>query len=441
MIRRILFTIFLTGLVAASDQIPGAVQQRPVLLRNGTIHTVVGAVLPRTDILFRDGKISAIGKNLKAFPEFEVIDISGKQVYPGLIAASTPLGLVEIDEVRATVDITEVGDLNPNIIANRAYNPDSEAIPVTRSNGVLLANVTPQGTLLAGQSSLMQLDGWTWEDATLSESSGMHLTWPAVSAKPWVPDGKTVSERLQAGVEKIRLVDDLLADARAYERIRTAETAGQRTASQKRDLRLESLLPVIQSRMPVFIHAHEAAQIEQAVNWSRRQGLKMILVGGHDAALLTGLLKSNNIPVILESVLVLPLKRQDGYDQLYRTPLALHQAGIRFALAASPNGFDAPHQRNLPYEAGMAAAFGLPATAALRAITLGPAEILGVADRVGSLAVGKDATLFIADGDILDIRTQVEQAWIQGRRVDLDDRHKQLYRKYREKYRQMGILE
>lgn len=440
MVNRILFWLVLTGLVFANDQIPGPPQSVPILLRGGYLHTVSGPDLADFDILFIDGKITAIDRNLEAFPNYEIHDIRGRHVYPGLIAASTTLGLVEIAAVRATSDYAETGDLNPNIIANRAYNTDSESIPVTRSNGILLAHVTPQSGLIGGQSSLMMLDGWSWEDATLIESVGMHVFWPSIKYQKKNSDSKKKEDPVAEAEARIAEISKLLSDARAYQRTLQAEKSGRRIKQQPRDLRLASLQPVIAGRQPLFIHARSAIQIEQAINWTRREGLKMVLVGGHDLYPVMDLLGKYEIPVIIESLQILPLHRHDHYDQVFSLPVALHQAGIRFAISGSASAFEAPHQRNLPFEAAQALPFGLPRDMALRSITLSAAEILGADDRVGSLEIGKDATLIVTDGDILEISTQVIKAWIQGRRVDLDNRHEQLYRKYREKYRQLGEL-
>ncbi len=424
----------------ASDQIPAAAQKNPVLLRGGILHTVSGGIL-NSDILFREGKIAAIGNAIETFPYYEIIDIKGKHVYPGLLAASTSLGLVEIDAVRATLDYTEVGPLNPNVVAGLAYNPDSESIPVTRSNGILLANVTQQSGFLAGQSSLMMLDGWTHEEATLELVVGMNLFWPT-EKNAWGQYSpqqlKKVRENNEQKLEKLNL---LFEQARAYRKVMKAEKSGKRLKSQKHDLKLDSLIPVLDKKIPLLVHANMAREIEAAINWGLQQNVRIVIVGGHDAAMVVDLLVENDIPVIYKKVLALPVKRHDSYDQVYATPAELHAAGVKVAISGANYGFEAPHQRNLPYQAAQAMAFGLPADIALRSITLTPAEILGINDRVGSLSVGKDATLFIANGDILDIRTNVEQAYIRGKKVDMSDRHKQLHAKYREKYRQLGILE
>jgi imidazolonepropionase-like amidohydrolase len=424
----------------ASDQIPAPPQDHPILLQGGTLHTVSGDVLPETDLLFDGGKIVRIEKGIVPEPGMEVIPIHGRHVYPGFIAATTSLGLVEINAVRATRDFAEVGDLNPNVRANVSYNPDSELIPVSRSNGVLLANVTPVSGLISGQSSLMMLDGWTWEEATLQHPTGLHLNWPDMRIRTGPKVKKSKSEQEKERREKLQKIDDLFDQVRAYARMQQA-IPRQARLEQGHDLRLESMIPYVMGEATIFVHANEVQQIAAAVHWAERQGVKIVIVGGRDAWRLVDLLKDHQVPVVYQSVLALPYRRYEDYDQAYKTPAQLYAAGVPFCISSSSSSFAAANLRNLPYHAAMAAAFGLPAEEALRSITLSAAEILGVADRVGSLEAGKDATLFIADGDPLDIRTQVELVFIQGKKIDLSDRHKQLYHKYQEKYRQLGILD
>ncbi|RMF06714.1 MAG: amidohydrolase [Candidatus Neomarinimicrobiota bacterium] len=435
--KRIAWLLLLLNLLRPSDPIPAPPQDHPILLDNGIIHTVTNGTLYGGDLLFDRGRIVRIELEIQPTPEMEVIDVTGKHIYPGLIAADSPLGLVEINAVRATRDFAEVGSVNPNVIANVSYNTDSELIPVTRSNGVLYVNVTPQSGLVSGQSSLMKLDAWTWEEATEASPTGLHIHWPRMTIRTEGKEKKPVEEQEKQRREAIRKLDDLFAEARAYQRL-------QQHASRKdqplRDVKLESLLPYVSGEKPVFVHANEVRQIAAALDWARRQGVKMVLVGGHDAWRLADALQAADVPIIYENVLALPLRRYEDTDQAYATPGLLVRAGCTVAIAASSSPFEAAHQRNLPYHAGLAAAFGLDPEEALRSITLRPAQILGVADRLGSLEAGKLASLFIADGDILEPSSRVEAAWIEGRKLDLRDRHKLLYAKYREKYRQLGIL-
>ncbi len=431
--------LLFTTLVSGSDQIPAPPQSHPILLKGGTLHTVSGDVLKNTDLLFEKGKIIRIERNIRREPDMEVISVRGKHIYPGFIAATTSLGLVEINAVRATRDYAEVGDINPNVRANVSYNPDSELIPVARSNGVLLANVTPLSGIIPGQASLMMLDGWTWEDATLKHPTGLLLNWPNMRIRSGPQIKKSAAEQRKERQKKLQVIDDLFAKARAYAKYHGVNPKPVRYP-EGHDLRLESMIPYVNGEKPIFVQANEVQQIEATVHWADRRKVTIIIVGGRDAWRVTDLLKKYNIPVIYQSVLALPTRRFEDYDQAYKTPRLLYEAGVPFCISGTGSSFATANLRNLPYHAAMAASFGLPKEEALRSITLYPAEILGVSDRVGSLEPGKDATFFIADGDPLDIRTQVEQCYIQGKKIDMSDRHKMLYRKYRQKYKQSGRL-
>ena len=427
--------IFLLRCLFSSDQIPGSNQSHPILIQGGTIHTVSEGSLEGSDLLFENGKIIAIGKNLRLSSETKIINAEGQHLFPGLISAVSTIGLQEIGAVRATRDFAEVGDVNPNVRANVSYNPDSELIPVSRSNGILLALSVPRSGLISGTSSLMMLDGWTWEDATMKHPIGLHLFWPSMNVSKPHGGNKKEKKKPDTRLKSIQKIDDLIQNARAYLQLKDSKSP-----SFKHDLRLEGMLPVILGEIPFFIHANEVRQIEAAVYWSERQNLKMVLVGGKDSWRVTQLLKEKEVPVIYTHVHSLPMRRYEAFDQPFITPLQLFKAGVKFCISNSESSFQTPHIRNLPYHAAKASSYGLPHNEALRSITLSTAEILGVSENVGSLEIGKDATFFISDGDILDIRTQINQAFIKGRSVDLSDRHKMLYSKYRKKYQQKGIL-
>ena len=434
--KHITSIFIIVSYLLSSDQIPAPNQDHPILIQGGTIHTISHGILENADILFVDGKITSVGHNLDIPAEAEIIDASGQHVFPGLISAGSTLGLQEIGAVRATRDYAEVGAVNPNVRANVSYNPDSELIPITRSNGILLALSVPRSGLISGTSSLMMLDGWTWEDATLMHPVGLHLFWPSMNIPKPKPGKQKEKKDKDSRLKSIQKIDDLIQESRAYAQLKVTGSP-----SFKHDLRLEGMLPMISGEIPVFIHANEVQQIEAAVYWAERQSVKMVLVGGKDSWRVTQLLKDREIPVIYTQTHSTPMRRFEQYDQAFITPSQLYAAGVKFCISNSESPFQTPHIRNLPYHAAKAASYGLSWKEALRSITLSPAEILGVEDQVGSLEASKDATFFIADGDILDIRTQVNMAFIQGRRVDLSDRHKTLYSKYRNKYKQKGILE
>ncbi len=416
----------------ASDQIPAPPQKKPIALVGGTIHTITKGDIANGTIVFDKGKITAIGTNVTVPADAIRIDISGKHVYPSLIEGNSSLGLVEVRAVRATRDYAEVGSINPNVRPEVAINPDSEHFPVTRANGVGLAVTRPTGGVIAGQMAFIMLDGWTWEDMTLKAPVGMWINWPrmTVISAWWMR--QTPEQQRKSMKKNLKRLEKAFEEAKAY--MVAKEAAGAKGVPfHKFDARWEAMIPVLKGELPVFVGADEIKQIRAAVDFADRWKLKMVLVGGADAPLAADLLKRKNIPVVVTPVLRLPSRRDADFDAPFTLPKKLYDAGIPFCIAG---GSRMGNERNLPYHAAKAAAYGLPREEALKAITLYAAQIFGVADRVGSLEVGKDASLFVADGDPLEIPTQVEMLFLQGRKVDLNNKHKTLYLKYKEKYRQ-----
>jgi len=410
--------------VTAHDYIPGAPQTVPILLKGGTLYTVSDGVQETTDLLFENGRITQIARDIVPPENTRVIDVTGKHIYPGLIAAGTKLGLVEIGAVRATVDQTEAGRVNPDVQTHVAYNPDSEIIPTLRSNGIAYAEIAPDGPLLAGRSCLLNLDAWTKEDAAVNLNVGLHLYWPDVAISRGWWEQRSPEKQREAQKKEREELRRAFEDALAY---RTAKAADPNIEV---DSRWEAMRPIFDRTLPVFVHADDCRQIEEAVQFAREFGLRMILVGGREAWKLTELLKQNDIPVLYGYSHALPMRQDDPYDQAFATPRLLREAGVRFGIAILSTW----SARNLAFDAGQAAAFGLDRDAALRAVTLSVAEILGADEKIGSLAVGKNATLVVSDGDILNPLTcRVTQMFIDGREVNLDDKHKELYRKYRAK--------
>jgi imidazolonepropionase-like amidohydrolase len=428
----------LFGHLIASDQIPAPSQDHPIALKGATIHTVSGETISDGIVLFDDGIITSIAKDMALPDETEVIELTGKHVYPGFIAAYSGLGLIEISAVRATLDFAETGDVNPDVRAQVAFNPGSELIPVARANGITLALSVPSGGLISGISALMMMDGWTWEDMAIKSPVGLHVNWPDMRISP--NSKKSEQEQKKERDDQIEKIYQAFANARAYLKAKEAEEH-KGTPYHDTDSRWEAMIPVLKGKIPVFVGANEITQIEAAIDWASEENIKMVLVGGYDAWRVTDLLKERDVPVIITEIHRLPMRRWEGYDTPFILPLKLHEAGIKFCIAGSGSSFDAASERNLPYHAATAAAYGLPKDEALKSVTLYPAQILGVSEQVGSLEVGKDATLIVTDGDPLEIMTQVEMEFIQGREVDLTSRHTQLYEKYLEKYRQMGIIE
>lgn len=418
--------LLLTGFARSHNYVPGEIQKVPIVLKNGDLYTVSRGVLEKTDILFDRGLIAEIGKNLEPPSGAKVIDITGQRVYPGIIAPNSSLGLIEIGAVRGTDDRIEVGSIHPEVKAHTAYNPDSEILPTIRSNGITTALIVPRGGLISGQSSLIHLDGWTKEDAFVRESVGMHISWPSVSIAAALVSSKKLAERRKQ-IDRVRQgLYDAFEQARTYHAARSGET------TIPVDSRSEALSGLFAGKYRLFVQANDLRQIEQAIAFAEEFGLALVLVGGADSWKMAPVLAQKSIPVILRRVQTLPMRADDPYDLTFRTPELLRQAGVRFCLSYSSHS----GTRNLPFEAGRAVAFGLPAEEALRAITLSTAEILGVADELGSLEVGKSATLIVSEGDILDHLThRVTNMFIDGRAVDLNNKHRELFDKYQQKPR------
>ncbi|MFC1583411.1 amidohydrolase family protein [Candidatus Neomarinimicrobiota bacterium] len=432
----LLFLILTATGIGASDQVPAPNQDHPIVLTGGTIHTVSGPVIEGGQILFDKGRIVAVGQRVDIPQNAETIDVTGKQIYPAFIVAESVLGLLEILRHRSSVDADETGTINPNVRTERAYNPESEHIPVVRSNGIGLAHVVPEGGVLSGTSAVMMLDGWTWEDALLKDQVGVWLNWPDMEVVDNHRQGTTREAQEKEIRKQLQNLDKVFDAAEAYHQSKTGDNA-----NLKSDLRWESLEPVIAKRIPLFIRAEHAKQIISAVNWAERRNYQMVLVGGTDAWLVPDLLKEHGIPVMVGTPNAVPTRRWEAYDTRYTLPARLHEAGISFCLTPKGgNSEDHDVLRNLPFEAGATVAFGLPREEAVKAITLNAARILGIDHRVGSLDPGKDATLIVVEGDPLEITSRIELLYIQGRQVDLGNKHTALYEKYRERYRQMGIV-
>ena len=408
----------------ASDQIPATQPTRPVVLTHATIHTVSGDVLQDASLLIVDGKIVAVG--IVEIPSSALArDCAGQHIYPGLIDGSDSLGLIEIDAVRATRDTAEAGLVNPNVRAQISVNPDSELIPTTRSNGVLISHVMPGGGLLSGTSAIMMLDGWTWEEMTLVARAGVVMNWPNMSIARSYETPEEDKKQLETRDGILRQIDRAFDDARAYALSAAASSATTRSGNF--DARWESMLPILDRSLPLYIRADEMGQINAAVAFARRQNVRCVIVGGRDADRCADLLKSMDVPVFITGTQRLPGNADDGYDAVFALPAKLKAAGVRFAITS--NGW-ASQIRNLPYQAASAIAFDLSRDDAVKSITLWPAQILGIDARVGSIEVGKDATLFLTDGDVLEITSNVQCAFVQGREIDLNDRHKMLRDKY-----------
>ncbi|MGB2868651.1 MAG: amidohydrolase family protein [Bacteroidota bacterium] len=437
--RSMLALIVLSATALASDPVPAAKQKKPIALVGGTIHTVSGETIQGGTIVFDKGRITVIGTNVTIPTDAEKISVAGKHVYPGLINASTTLGLTEIASVRGSIDETETGTINPNARAEVAVNPESELIPVARSGGVAIVATIPQGGLLSGTAAAMMLDGWTWEEMTLKAPLGLVVNWPAMTYVQNRFNRQTKEEWQKQRDDQLKAIRDAFAAARAYMIAKGSEKQ-RGVPYHETDSRWEAMIPVLQGSVPVWVYANELSQIQAAVTWAEEEGVKLVLVGGRDSWRVSNQLKAKNIPVLIENILASPGRRWEDYDGVYTLPGKLYDAGVSFAVcvgAGEPTA-DASSTRDLVHHAAIASAYGLAKDEALKSVTLYPARILGISDRVGSLEIGKDATLIITTGDPLDLETTVEQVYIQGKKCDMRDKHKQLYEKYKEKYKQLS---
>jgi len=424
----------LLGLALA---IPASAEDAVVVLKGGRVVTVSGAVIENGSVLVESGRIAAVGVDLSAPPGARVVDAKGKWIYPGLIDGLTSLGLTEITSIAGSMDTTEVGDVNPNAKSWVALNPHSAHIAVARAGGITSALSAPEGGLVSGQSAVIRLAGSTPEAMTVRAGAAMHVAFPsgrpAADATPPAeePEKKGFSARQKEKTEnqrkQLERLRNLLEDARAHAAALSAAQEG-RAERPKPDAVLEALAPAARGEMPVILRANSEDEIRAAVAFAEARGLKLVVAGGLEAWRCAELLKQRDVAVLL-NVLRLPRRRSDPYDAAFANAALLHRAGVHFAIVTDEES----NSRNLPYQAAMARAFGLPADAALRAITLSPAEILGVAARLGSVEAGKDANLVVASGDIMDARTRVEAVFIDGMEQPLDTRHTRLYEAFRER--------
>lgn len=419
----------LTGF--AQNPAPAKPQTKAVALMGGTIHIGNGQVIPNGVILFENGIITnvvdatIVKLNLT---NIDVVNVAGKHVYPGLISPASTVGLQEISAVRSTVDMQEVGILNPNVRALVAYNTDSEIIPTIRNNGVLITQATPQGGTVSGSSSVMLADGWNWEDAALKKDDGIWLNWPGYFARNFNFEDFTVSlKKNDKRTEAISALQATFADAKAYAAL---------PAPSPVNLRLESMRGLFTGKQNLYIRADYGKDIIEAVTFAKQMGVpKVVIVGGEEANRVVTFLKDNNVSVILSALHRLPNREDEDVDLPYRMPGILHKAGILVSLSYADEWW---RTRNLPFLAGTAAGFGITdREEALKLVTSNTAKILGIDNVAGTLEKGKQATLFVSAGDALDMRTNViEHVFIQGRTVNLDDRHKRLYKSYKDKYEQ-----
>jgi len=417
---------FLPNRVASAQQAANV-----FVIRNAKIVTVTGATIERGSVLIRDGKIAEVGARVTAPSNARVIDATGLSVYPGLIDCGTSLGLTEIGSIQETRDTTELGDFNPHMRAIVAVQPHSELIPVSRANGSTTAITRPGGRMVSGQAALINLDGWTWQEMTVKTPAAMAMEYPRA------PRGRGAAFAQATGATNIaqlreRQLNELrqkLEDAQAYAKAKEARAADKGLPPRPVDHVLEALIPVVKGELPVLMVANTEREIKGAIEIADKYKLKLIISGAVDAWKVASTLKEKNIPVIIGPVTDLPNNEDDDYDSNYSHAAKLHKAGVKFAFQTD----DAAYARNLPYQAGTSAAFGLPKDEALKAVTIYPAQIFGVDKLLGSIEVGKMANLIITDGDPLEFKTSVKQMFINGKPVDLSSRHTKLYDKFKDR--------
>jgi imidazolonepropionase-like amidohydrolase len=424
-----IFALALLGLTAsAQDNVyPAAPQKGVTVITHTTVHVGNGTTLTDASVAFENGKIIGVG-NVVVPAGATVIDGTGKQVYPGLILPTSDLGLREISAgVRGSNDYAEIGENNANIRSIVAYNTDSKIIGVLRENGILLAGVAPQGELIEGQASVVQLDAWNYEDAAYKMDNGLYINMPSLMPRR---GGRMAFMRpgpggdpVKTAMDKIETIKQFFTDAKAYYQEKTHAA---------NNLKLEAVRGLFDGKQKLFVRANEVKQILLAMDLAKSFGFKLVIVGGTEAYQIADLLAENNVPVILDRQHALPSMEDDDVDQPYKTPAALQKAGVLFCLNDT---HDQSRFRNLAFNAGTAATYGLTKEQALSAVTLNAAKILGIEDKTGTIESGKDANLLIVNGDLLDMKSSViGQAFIQGRNVSLDNKGKQLYERYKHKY-------
>jgi len=424
--RNILFIIMILAFSASllAQGSPGKAHTGTLAISGGTLHIGNGTVIENGIVIVQNGKITYAGTlaGAPSIPEGRTILASGKDVYPGMVALNTQLGLVEISAVRATRDGSEIGSFNPSIRSIIAYNTDSKVTPTIRSNGILTAQIVPQGGVMPGQSSMVQLDAWNWEDAAVGMDNVLHINWPRAYRRTgsW-PNFGPIKPNDNYG-KSMAQIEDFMKQAKAY---------ASMSSPTETNLKFETLKGVFSGEKKIFVSTNNAKSIIHAVNMMKSFGLEPVIVGGSESHLILDFLKENNVSIVLDETQRLPRRDENDVDLPFKLPRILHEAGVSFAL--SMPGFYTV--RNLPFQAGQAVAQGLPYEKAVEAVTLSPARIAGIGDSVGSLEVGKDGTLFVSEGDVLDMMSsKITHAFIQGRAVDLDNKQSALYRKFTEKY-------
>ena len=430
-LKNLFVLIVFTFSTANAQQTPAMNQSKTIAIIGGVAHIGDGTIIENSIIIFTDGKLTTVSSkseydNIIDTKDLILIEAKGKHIYPGFIAANTRLGLVEIDAVRASDDKDEIGEMIPNIRSLIAYNSESKVVESMRPNGVLIAQVSPQGGTISGTSSIVQLDAWNWEDAVLKVDDGIHLNWPNNfrRGRVWLGENPTLKANINYGKD-IKKIQQFFDDSKAY-------NLGSSTI---KNLSFEAMNGLYNGSQRLFIHVDDEKGIIDAVAFSNKNNLKnIVLVGVKESYKTIDLLKSKNISVLVSTTHRLPISAQSDYDMPYKLPKILYDAGINVGIHNGDS--DNFQTRNLPFYAGQVVGQGLDKENALKLITSNTAKILGIDDKVGTLSPGKDATLFISKGDALDMRTnQIEKAYISGREISLESHQTRLWKRYKNKYK------
>jgi imidazolonepropionase-like amidohydrolase len=431
----------LLGAVGALFAISASAQEKPAApivyaITHAKLFTLAGAPIEDGTVVIKEGKIAAIGAAVEVPTGAQVIDAKGLSVYPGLFDPITQMGLSEIGAVGSTVDTSETGPINPDVVAATAVFPSSEHIPVTRASGITEVLTVPGSGgfdsfggrgLLAGQASAIHLAGWTMDDMQIKKSVAMVVNWPTIQTESFdfstfSRKHKPFSEAKQDYEKQVTQLTEVLDSARHY-----AQAMGHGGPSDfERDVKLEALVPVVRGQLPVLVFADRARDIRNAVEYCDKQKLRMILAGGEEAYKVKDLLRSKDVPVILRPVLTDAGEDDNPYDRLLTQPAELLAAGVKIAIGSFDNSF----ARRLGQNAANAIAHGLSPEDGLKAVTLYPAQIFGLSDQLGTLQVGKTANIIVTDGDPLELTTDVKYLFIRGQLTSLENRHHRLYEKY-----------
>ena len=412
------------GLNAQETMHPSPAQTKKIVISGGTLHIGNGQVIENGTLSIEKGKIKI--ETAAVTGDVDRIDATGKHVYPGIIAPNTNMGLVEVSSTKSTADFDELGDMNPSVRSIVAYNTDSKVINTVRSNGVLLAQIVPQGGLISGSSTVVQLDAWNWEDAAYALDNGIHMTFPALINRPLQMRRRGAdSDPVKLGLERIEQGRVFFREARAYLQEKT------HTAT---NLKFEATRGLFDRTKTLYVHCDLVKEMLVAIDFAKEFNFKLVIAGGTDSYMIADILAANDVAVILHEPHALPATDDDAVDQPYKTGAQLQKAGVLFSICQD-SGDGYTQIRNLPFLAGTMSTYGLTKEEALAAITLNPAKIMGIADRTGSLENGKDANIVISTGDILDMKSSVvTHAFIQGRAINLDNKHSQLFNRYKYKY-------